>query len=386
MKMRKRSAVLAGLALVAVLAVGCGGGSSSDESSGGDSSAVLSKSKKTVEKLLGPKGTYKEPEGGAPKPADGAKIALVSCGQQIEGCAETMAAAEEAASELGWTTTLFDTKGDPTQANTAIRQAIAQNMQGVFTYAIDCEYAKAGLEEAKKAGVPVYQAQGRDCNESDPGAPALFAGSNVYSEGEGWFDYIDRVIRSQVDYAIAKTDADTNVMFLADDTLALSKEAAVSAKDATEACSTCSYTEVIVPITSIGTKLQGQVQQQLLKNPDTNAIVVAYQDLMLGGGSAAVQQSGKQDDILMSTGEGGTASMDLVRSGDGTYFGYGFSAAWEGWAAIDALNRMLAGQEPANSGIGIQLYDAEHNTPESGPYEPPIDFRSAYLKSWGAGS
>lgn len=77
--------------------------------------------------------------------------------------------------------------------------------------------------------------------------------------------------------------------------------------------------------------------------------------------------------------------MDLVRSGKGRYFGVGFSNVWEGWAAIDGLNRLLNGQKPANSGMGVQLYDADHNTPASGGYVPPVDFHAAYRASWGVG-
>lgn len=56
---------------------------------------------------------------------------------------------------------------------------------------------------------------------------------------------------------------------------------------------------------------------------------------------------------------------------------------WEGYAGIDAINRLLNDEEPVSSGIGQQLFDADHNTPEDGPYVPPFDYEAAYLEAWG---
>jgi len=54
----------------------------------------------------------------------------------------------------------------------------------------------------------------------------------------------------------------------------------------------------------------------------------------------------------------------------------------EAWSAIDALNRLFQGATPVSSGIGVQIYDAEHNLPASGPYVSPIDYQSVYRAAW----
>jgi ribose transport system substrate-binding protein len=374
-----------GLAVLAV--AGCGGGSKDGATTASTADAgSLAKSQAVVDTALSAKGTFKAPAGDAPKPKAGAKIALISCGEQIEGCTEAMSSAKEAAGLLGWTTTLFDTKGDPASAGTGIRQAVANKVDGIFLYAIDCQYAKAPLAEAKAAKIPVYQSQGKDCNADDPKAESLFAGSNVYSEGEDFFAYFKRSIEAETDYTVVKAGGAAKIMYVGDDTFTLSKVAGEASKAAAARCAKCTYTAVTVSLSSIGTKLQGIVQQKLLQNPDTTAIVVPYQDITLGGVNAAVRAANKQGKILVSVGEGGPASMDLVRSGAGTYFGSGLSNNWEGWAAIDGLIRLMAGKEPANSGIGIQLYDADHHVPASGGYVPPVDYEAAYKASWGVGA
>jgi ribose transport system substrate-binding protein len=102
-----------------------------------------------------------------------------------------------------------------------------------------------------------------------------------------------------------------------------------------------------------------------------------------GGVGAAVQSSGRSPQILKMGGEGQPANMDLMREGRQQDAGVGYPPDWEGWSAMDGLNRMFNDEEPVSSGIGLQLFDKDHNMPASGGYKPPVDFRAAYRKAWG---
>jgi ribose transport system substrate-binding protein len=59
------------------------------------------------------------------------------------------------------------------------------------------------------------------------------------------------------------------------------------------------------------------------------------------------------------------------------------SSEWTGWAAVDTMNSVFAGQKPKNSGIGWTLLDENHNLPSSGPYNPKVNFKAVYEKAWG---
>ncbi|HYC80402.1 MAG TPA: substrate-binding domain-containing protein, partial [Solirubrobacterales bacterium] len=167
--------------LLVALVAGCGGGSSSTSggTSGGSegdgsSSDYLSQVEANVETLLSPMGTFKEEPTTSPiKAGEGRKIEVISCGQQVVTCAEATAGAMEAAKKLGWQATLFDAKLDYPSAATGIRQAVANGVEGIFIYFMDCSNFKSALEEAKKAGVFVVAADARDCSETNPGAPSL---------------------------------------------------------------------------------------------------------------------------------------------------------------------------------------------------------------------
>ena len=59
---------------------------------------------------------------------------------------------------------------------------------------------------------------------------------------------------------------------------------------------------------------------------------------------------------------------------------------WEAYSAVDALVRIFAGEEPtAETGNGLRLIDEEHNLEDYEPYVAPIEYKSVYEKTWGAG-
>jgi ribose transport system substrate-binding protein len=373
---------LAGSVVIAALLSGCGSGSGSGKSAtnGGAESAFLKEAEKTIRRVLGP-GGYGKPPTTAPSHKPGMKIALISCGQQFPGCWPGIDEAKVAAEELGWTATIFDTKGDPNTAGEGIRQAVAAGDQGIFTYFIDCQYAKAALEEAKAAGVPVINSEGRDCPKP------LFAGSLTYnslsgpSDFEQWYSDYNRI---QVDYAAVAQEGDANIIFFGDTTSLNSREAQQAAEDEVKKCGTCQMTAITFPTSAIGTELQSLAESAILQHPEANTIIVAYGDILVGGVMAAVEQSGRK--LLLSSGEGLTAAMELVREKKANY-GVCLPGEWEGWAAIDGLVRLMAGAPLAPTGIGLQIYDQTHNlVPPGQPCHPPVDFRADYRKAWGVGS
>jgi ribose transport system substrate-binding protein len=76
--------------------------------------------------------------------------------------------------------------------------------------------------------------------------------------------------------------------------------------------------------------------------------------------------------------------VDLVRAHGGQDGGFMAPYDWEGWAAVDTMNRVFHGQRAVPNGIGLALWDRDHNMPPSGGrVTPPVDHRSGYLKAWG---
>jgi ribose transport system substrate-binding protein len=85
-------------------------------------------------------------------------------------------------------------------------------------------------------------------------------------------------------------------------------------------------------------------------------------------------------------GEGTSAGMDLIRENRGMQAAVGLPVGWEAYAAVDAVLRLFAKQDPAasDSGMGLQVVDQTHNLPPAGqPFTPNVDYKSAYRKMWG---
>lgn len=126
----------------------------------------------------------------------------------------------------------------------------------------------------------------------------------------------------------------------------------------------------------------------LLQNPDVNAINVPLDGWFLAGLAQAVQASGRSDELAVIGAFGELGNLDLIRSGTGQDASVGFSADWDGWAAIDATIRVLNGEAVKPEGVGLQVIDAENNMPGEGnlfAYEPAVDYVSTFQQLWGVG-
>lgn len=327
-------------------------------------------------------GTSTEPPTtGSPAAATGEKIYIISCGQSNSSCARGVKGAQDAATAIGWQSSVYDTQGDLTAAGAGIRQAIAAKADGIFIYFIDCSYMQQPLREAKAAGIPVVQAEGIDCNVADPKAQSLFTWSVSYNEGPllTWIQDFGAAIGA---YLVTKTNGHGDVLFVADNA-AIGTQSVVKGYERELAkCPDCTSQTVEYSFDQLTNGVSQQMQQKILQNPDVDAVGVAYDGILLSGVSEAIRMtSGGGRTLLLTTGEGSAPSIEMLHQGF-VSAGSGLDNEWEGWSGVDSLNRIMQGVAPVGSGIGIQLFDATHNAPASGAYVSSIDYRSAYKSAW----
>lgn len=362
-------------------ATGEGGGSSSTVSSGGDSAA-----QKRLDELY--EGTYGLPPKTAPKPEAGKTVWLISCGQSVTACANGIQGAQEAAEALGWSTKLFDTKGDPSAMLDGVRSAVAAGAGGIFVYAIDCSLVKSGLQEAKAAGIPVVGAESADCSDVEEGAPSLFSYVTHYVGNRTFPEFMREWGGAQADWDIAELDeAAKTIVFKETDGFSV-LTAVEGFEEEFAGCGGCEIVETVeFTLNELGPALQQKAQQALLQHPEANSIEVPYDAVMTAGVAPALRASGRLNEMRIMGGEGNVANMDMIRDGTGQDAAVGLPLEWEGWAAIDGLNRIIDGQPTVDSGIGLQVVDEEHNLPQSGPFVPlrdgkPIPFAQLYRKAF----
>lgn len=376
------SAIAALGVLLTLVLAGCGGGGSDSTGSGGGSGAESSSqgseaatAKAELAKLY--KGDYRPPEATGPAPKSGLNVWAVLPGFASATAKLDGEAFKEAAQELGWTATLKDGKFEPSVELAAVREAVRAHADAIWLETIECSVAKAGLEEAKKAGIVVVASGAEDCD------PPLFTAETTFGTG-GFRPWVAKWGEAQAVWAIAKTNAEAKVLIVGETDLSTTKAISQGVRGRIEKCESCEIVgEVGFVGTELGPPLQQKVEQALLQYPETTVIAGGYDAAVELGIAAAARASGKK--LMVLGGEGQPNNIEMVRNGEQS-MGVGYPFGWIGWDAVNAINRIEGGEtSPGDSGIGIQVYDAEHNLPpnKGEAYVPPIEFRKYYRKAWG---
>jgi ribose transport system substrate-binding protein len=323
--------------------------------------------------------TFSAPPARAPMPEAGKNVWLIDTGLAAAEGALVADGFQAAGSVLGWRTTVYDGKFQPSRYLDGVRQAIAVGADGIVIYAIDCAAMRAALEQARAARIPVVAAESADCGT---GASALFGGTVEYAQGD-FFRWASAAGAAEADWAIVKTAGKAKVINLFENDLGSTRAIQDGFVRTLKTCPGCEIVDTITfNGTELGPRLQEKTEQAILKNPDANVLMVPYDGAHTSGPAAAVMSSGRKDQLHVVAGGGLAPNMELVRKDAGQNAGYSTSLEWEGWAAMDALNRLFAGERPQPSGIGMMVFDAENNMPASGAWVPPVDFEAAYTKAW----
>lgn len=384
--MKKGLVTLAAAAALAATGCGSSDGSASDAAGSGGAGGTPPSSGQASGPSLDR--FYRGELFGTPKeastPAKGKTVWVISCSQQVVSCSEPAAGVVDAAKRIGWKATVVDGKFSPPAWNGAIRQAIAAKADAIVNVAVDCGATAKSLQAAKQAGIKVGAIFSIDCDDPSVGGKPLFDAPLIMDGTKDWSAQASRWSEARARVVAAKTDGKAKVIAFRQDSLLAVKYIGEGFEKGLAACPGCKIVESVpLALTDVGPKLQQKVQSAILKHPDANVIASPYDGLTLAGLAAGVKASGQAKRLFVMGGEGYAPNIDLIRSGGGETAAMGFSSQWAGWAAVDGLNRVFDGKEPQNSGLGWQLVDADHNLPKDGPWEPPVDFRSAYAKAWG---
>ncbi|MGE0066777.1 MAG: sugar ABC transporter substrate-binding protein [Solirubrobacterales bacterium] len=380
------------LIIGAIILAGCGSGGS-DSTASSDASTQAASTKGSSSEFLAAnakeleadyKGTFEAPDNTSPTPAKGKSVWVLSCGQVAEGCAIPAAAAEEAGEAVGWNMKLVDGNLNPSTYGSLISQAAAAQADAVLLDAIDCPLVQGPLKQARAAGVKVVAWGSIDCDDPRIGGEALFDREVTFGDGsEGEPKHSEEMGEAKARWLISATEGEAKIIDIVQPEILLFKFMDESFRKALEPCTTCEIVDTVeVTNADYGPELQSKTQEALLRNPDANALVVPYDALLGLGVEPALKASGREDELEVTALQGFPDTIKMMREGvvDAVF---GEASEWQGWAAVDALNRLFDGSPAVSSGIGHQTVDKEHNMPKSGGFEPPIDFKSAYEAAWG---
>lgn len=397
------SVVIAGTLL---LATACSSSSSSESSSsagGGASSAAASAAATGSAAASGSadgaipanvqagweaglKSTFSVPEVGTLKPQPGKKVTAIVFGNQSQSGPQFSDAFKAAADAAGWEAKVVDGKFSTDVYLNAIKQAIAEKVDGIALFVIDCAAVKSGVEQAQAAGIPIVYAEGQDCDQDGSGGKATGYPLGLYNglekQGIEFTDFIKDTGRLEADGAIVATEGKMNAIAVNFPETLVTQVLTQGFLDEAATCPGCKATQLDANYADFGPALQSKVATELLKDPSVNAISGNYDDPVLNGIAAAADASGR--DIYI-TGEGAyPATLDLIRQGKaGMTIGY--PVQMEAWASVDRLSRIMQGDtEMFNIGLGLQAIDKDNNMPPAGEeWQPNVDYVGAYKQAWG---
>jgi ribose transport system substrate-binding protein len=369
-------------AILASLFVSAGCGGDDGEAPSGDE-RYLKAAEANLDKAYA--GTNGQPPTSGPKPERDKNVWVISCAQSLESCARGSAAERTAGRELGWKTTIFDGKADPATFNSGIRQALADKADGIILNGIDCPLVKAALEQTTKAKVAVVGLFSLDCHEAVPGERGRFTSVNYGTvAGSTYSQYLGAWSAPRADWVITQTKGKARVINVSQTDIPTIQLIDRGFKAELKKCTSCTIVaNVRFSSADIGPRLQQKVQQAILKHPEANAVHVPYDSLFPIGIAATIHGSGRSGKLKVMGGEGDPASIKLIHSDRGQDAANVLDIEWAGWAAVDSLNRLFAGERVVPQGIGWQLVDREHNLSNSGEYDLEVDFKSSYRKAWG---
>ncbi|HEX4353144.1 MAG TPA: substrate-binding domain-containing protein [Polyangiales bacterium] len=332
------------------------------------------------------KGTDRTPPASALKPEPGKKVWIISPGQIGESASIATNAAKEAGTVVGWKMTLYDSKLDVSNFSLGIRQAIAAKADGIILHSIDCPLVKQALIEARASKVKVVAYYSLDCDDPSVKGQPLYDGSVNFGSQFGDYASLTRSWgAAKADWLITKLHGKVKAISFKEDELLVVKYIREGFEQELAKCKTCEVVKTVdFTLADLGPKLQQKAQGALLQHPEANAIHVPYDSAVLLGVSAALLESGRNDQIELIGGEGFPSNVELIRANKGQDAAMAFPAKWTGYAAIDTMNSVFHGQAPQDSGIGWKLIDRDHNMPPKGQgYESAVDYKGAYKKAWG---
>jgi ribose transport system substrate-binding protein len=329
--------------------------------------------------------TYRPPPTKATVPPKGISVFFIGAGLAAPGVSEPASALAEAGHRLGWKVVAVDGKFAPNTMLNGVNQAVAAGADAIVLHSIDCPTVRSGLIKARKAGIPVITVQSVDCNEGGNTGERLFTAEVSYREGS-FLTWNSKYGAAQGTWLAAKAPQGEGklIEFVETDVLSTKLSAEGFERTYNALCPSC---KIVTRIPFVGAdygKLQQKATTALLAHPEANQFYANHDAAVTAGIAAAVV--GSHRNIQVMGGPGNVANATLVRNHRGQSAGVGLAVRWEGFAAADAIIRVLNKKPVLSSGIGLQVYDAQHNLPPPGKaFGPPIDFRKAYYKTWGVG-
>jgi ribose transport system substrate-binding protein len=304
------------------------------------------------------------------------KIVAISCATVAPFCANVTQGAVEAAKALGWDATYIDGKASINGYVQAFETAINMKPDGIITMALPESQLATYIAKAHAAGIKLV------------GASSI---PEKVSVENGKYDaYVsvreDSNTLLQAWYTIADSDGKAKVTWMWDPGYPFLVAALERSKKIIAECSGCKAEEVgLREFASAANpvRMQELGAGLLSRNPDAEYVLTAYG---LNSHSIALAAKAMGRNVKVVAKNADPNNVAFVSQGE-LQAEVGASSNWGGWAAVDQMVRLLAGQQPLDI---MEENQPEHifvtsNAPADGvlDFQKLYDYKGKYLELWG---
>jgi ribose transport system substrate-binding protein len=288
------------------------------------------------------------------------------------------------ADKVGMKFTLYPNQGKASEWVQGMNAALTAKPDIiVLSTAPDPRVLQPQLEQAKKAGIPVLVTHFYD--DSSPKPPDCEGcAAGVTGLVTAPFNVAGK---AAADWIIQDSGGAGNVLVIgAADILPSPATVDVVTKELAGACDGCKSTVINIPVADWNTKVQGEVQAALNKDPSIDYVYPLY-DAMVAGAVPAVQTTGKTGKVKVVSYNGSPYALKYIQDGDIVAMNVGEDTVGIGYASMDQAFRMLLGKPTVDERTPIRIWD-DSNVADAG--KPPVvgkgygtALSEGYSKLWG---
>jgi ribose transport system substrate-binding protein len=355
---RRLLGILAALSVPLLIITGCGSsGSSSSNASGSQSAAtstasaggsqIVQSAQADVAKLVAPAALSTGKQ--VPfKPPSGKTIGILDCGDTSPDCSETTHATQQAVAALGWKSIVKQNGLSVTGWATSMQELVQAHPDGIISIvASDSEMPNA-MKEAAAAKIPVV---------------GLIAGNTfvapVQYPAKGNVDP-DYSLQGKVaaDYVIAQSNGTARVVELTDPSAIANVGRAKAFEAELAKCSGCKLVGKYIFNASLEQAQAGQqaASAALAAHPAGSFNwIVSNGSVRDPGVLLAIKQAGRQSDVQVISIDCKASSLLSIDASGPLKACVSTPLLRGGWAAVDTLARILAGQNPGQVYVPFSL-------------------------------
>lgn len=309
------------------------------------------------------------------KSVRGKSIMLIPLSSAIPACEATDTSMESIATKLGMTATEFSNTGDPSQWGQGVTQAISQHMSAIFLQCgINPALIGPQLEEARKAGIPVF-----DGNLNDPSVPMP---TLLTAETAGPFNQMYKILADDI---IANSGGKVvhALMVTSYDVTPARGAAKAFVKQLKALCKSCTALTTDVSIADWSSTLGTTVAAELSAHSNINVIVPEFDGMVP---SAVSADTSSHRNLPIYTDGAASAILQEMKGQPLIKGDIGPGNVWQAYADMNQILRVLTKHTPIPKLISSEprLFVVSNVSQASSPTNGfGAAFVTGYEKLWG---